>query len=239
MIDIHTHITPNVDDGSSGIGMSLEMLRSEVAQGGNKVFLTPHSFAFETKRFENVYEKMKKVQEISAAEGIPLQIFQGCEIYTYRSKMERILQDLQSGKIPSMNGTRYVMAEFDIDVGNIEDAKYCLDRYLEENWIPIIAHAERYCWTFASVKNIRLLKEMGCLVQANYYDLDEEPNIDIRTCAQELLKAELIDMMGSDAHRTNHRPPKLLGGARYISEHCREEYAEDILWRNAEKFLEV
>ena len=239
MIDIHTHITPNVDDGSSGIGMSLEMLRSEVEQGGNKVFLTPHSFAFETKRPESVYAKMKRVQEISAAEGIPLQVYQGCEIYTNRDKMGEILQDLQSGRIPSMNGTRYVMAEFSVHKGDIEDAKYCLDRYLEENWIPIIAHAERYCRTFASVENIRILNDMGCLVQVNYYDLDEEPNIDIRTCAQELLKAELIDMMGSDAHRTNHRPPKLLGGARYIRKHCREEYAEDLLWRNAEKFLEV
>lgn len=239
LIDIHTHITPNVDDGSSSIEMSLNMLRSEAAQGGSKVFLTPHSFAFETKRFESVYAKMKKAQESSAAEGIPLQIYQGCEIYTNRIKIEEILQDLQSGKIPSMNGTRYVMAEFSVYKGDIEDAKYCLNRYLKENWIPIIAHAERYCRTFASVENIRILKNMGCLVQANYYDLDEEPNDDIRTCAQELLKAELVDMMGSDAHRINHRPPKLVGGVRYIRENCREEYAEDILWRNAEKYLKV
>lgn len=238
MIDIHTHITPNVDDGSSSIEMSMDMLRSEVAQGVNKVFLTPHSFAFETKRPENVYAKMRKVQERAAAEGIPLKIYQGCEIYTYRDKMGRILQDLQNGRIPFMNGTRYVMAEFDVREGDIEDAKYCLSRYLE-GWIPIIAHAERYCWTFATVENIRILKEMGCLVQVNYYDLSEEPNDDIRTCAQELLKAELVDMMGSDAHSSNHRPPKLIRGARYIMENCRAEYAEDILWRNAEKYLKA
>ena len=199
LIDIHTHITPNVDDGSSSIEMSLEMLRSEVAQGVTMVFLTPHSFAFETKRPEDIFEKMRKVQERAEAEGIPLQIYQGCEIYTYRDKMGRILQDLKGGRIPSMNGTRYVMAEFDVYEGDIEDAKYCLSRYLEEGWIPIIAHAERYCWTFATLENIRILKEMGCLVQVNYYDLIEEPNHDIRTCAQELLKAELVDMMGSEA----------------------------------------
>ena len=237
MIDIHTHITPNVDDGSSSIEMSLEMLRSEVAQGVTKVFLTPHSFAFETKRPEDVYAKMRKVQERAAADGIPLQIYQGCEIYTYRDKMGRILQDLKGGRIPSMNGTRYVMAEFDVYEGDIEDAKYCLSRYLEEGWIPIIAHAERYCWTFATLENIRILKEMGCLVQVNDYDLIEEPNHDNRTCAQELLKAELVDMMGSDAHRTNHRPPKLVRGAGYIRENCRAEYADDILWRNVEKYL--
>ena len=76
-------------------------------------------------------------------------------------------------------------------------------------------------------------------VQVNYYDLIEEPNHDIRTCAQELLKAELVDMMGSDAHRTNHRPPKLVRGARYIRQNCRAEYAEDVLWRNVEKYLKA
>lgn len=239
MIDIHTHITPNVDDGSSGMEMSLEMLRSEVAQGVAKAFLTPHSFAFETKRPEDVFEKMRKVQERVAAEGIPLQIYQGCEIYTYRDKMGRILRDLQDGRIPSMNGTQYIMAEFDVYEGDIEDAKYCLSRYLEESWIPIIAHAERYCWTFATVENIHTIKDMGCLVQVNYYDLIEEPNHDIRTCAQELLKAELVDMMGSDAHRINHRPPKLVRGARYIRQNCKAEYAEDVLWRNVEKYLKT
>lgn len=76
-------------------------------------------------------------------------------------------------------------------------------------------------------------------MQANYYDLYEESNHDIRTCAQELLDAELIDMMGSDAHRTNHRPPKLTRGARYIRKNCRAEYAENVLWRNVEKYLKV
>ena len=239
LIDIHTHITPYVDDGSSSIEMSLDMLRSEVTQGVNKVFLTPHSFAFETKRPEDVFAKMRKVKESAAAEGIHLQIYQGCEIYTYRNKMEQILQDLQSGKTPSMNGTRYVMAEFHVHEGDIEDAKYCLGRYLEEGWIPIIAHAERYCRTFTTVENIRMLKEMGCLVQANYYDLEEEHDDDIRRCAQNLVEAELVDMMGSDAHRIGHRPPKLACGERYIRKNCRAEYAEDILWRNAEKFLKV
>lgn len=215
------------------------MLRQEVAQGGSKVFLTPHSFAFETKSPDSVFAKMKKVQERAAIEGIPLEIYLGCEIYTYGDKMERILQDLQSGRIPSMNGTRYVMAEFDVYEGDFEDARYCLNRYLEEGWIPIIAHAERYCWTFTTVENIRILKDMGCLVQVNYYDLDEEPNADIRTCAQELLKSELVDMMGSDAHRTNQRPPKLVHGARYIRENCRAAYAEDILWRNVERYLKA
>ena len=121
-------------------------------------------------------------------------------------KIEEILQDLNSGRLPSMNHTRYILAEFSTSRGTMDDAKYCLTRYLESGWIPIIAHAERYCRTFTTVENIRTLRKMGCLVQANYYDLDEEHDEEIRTCTQSLVEAELVDMMGSDAHRIGHRP---------------------------------
>ena len=242
IIDIHTHITPNVDDGARDMEMSLEMLRNEVAQGCKRVVLTPHSSAFGRggpEIVKHTYEQMKRVQKEAAREGIPVQVFTGCEIYTTRSCIDVILQDLNDGRLPSMNHTRYVMAEFSTYSGTMDDAKYCLTRYLEEGWIPIIAHAERYCRTFTTVENIRTLKQLGCLVQANYYDLDEEHDEEIRTCTQSLVEAELVDMMGSDAHRIGHRPPKLMRGVRYIRENCREEYAEDILWRNAEKYLKL
>ena len=117
IIDIHTHITPNVDDGARDIEMSLEMLRSEAAQGCMRVVLTPHSGAFTWGGPENVkhtYEQMKRVQEEAAREGIPVQVFTGCEIYTTRRNIEEILQDLNSGRLPSMNHTRYILAEFSI-----------------------------------------------------------------------------------------------------------------------------
>lgn len=117
MIDIHTHITPDVDDGAIDMEMSLEMLRSEAAQGCKTVFLTPHSDAFEWDGSENVkymYEQMKRVQKEAVREGIPVQVFQGCEIYTSRRYIEGILHDLKDGRLPSMNQTKYVMAEFSV-----------------------------------------------------------------------------------------------------------------------------
>ena len=239
LVDTHTHITPNVDDGSTSMEMSLEMLRTEAAQGGSCVFLTPHSGYFTSATYRNINAKMESVRQAAAEMELPVRIYKGCEIYTYGGNIERILQDLKDGILPSLNGTRYVLAEFDVHIGLIEESKYCLRRYLDEGWIPIIAHAERYGWEFASVENISVLKEMGCLVQVNFYDLYEEPDESIRTLAQDLLKAELVDLMGSDAHRMTHREPALTQGVNYIRAHCREEYAEDILWRNAERMLEV
>ena len=237
LIDTHTHIAPGVDDGAGSMEMSLAMLRSEAEQGAIVVFLTPHSSAFGGSRTTYTLERMRKVQEAAAKEGLPIRICRGCEIYTERRQMEEILQDLKEGILPSMNGTRYVLAEFSTYWGNMDEAKYCLRRYLEEGWIPIIAHAERYCRTLATAENVKILKEMGCFVQLNFYDLAREPDDGIRSCAQALLQAELADMMGSDAHRMDHRRPELTSGADYIREHCRAEYAADVLWRNAAKLL--
>ena len=239
LADIHTHITPNVDDGSTSMEMSLEMLRTEAAQGGSSVFLTPHSGFFSSATYRDIDAKMESVRQAAAATDITVQIYKGCEIYTYGRNIERNLQALEDDILPSMNETRYVLTEFDVHRDLIEESKYCLRRYLEEGWIPIIAHAERYGWEFASVENISILKEMGCLVQVNFYDLYEEPDENVRTLAQDLVKAELVDLMGSDAHGMTHRKPALKRGVKYIRAHCREEYAEDILWRNAEKILEL
>ena len=237
LIDTHTHIAPGVDDGAGSMEMSLAMLRSEAEQGAKVVFLTPHSSAFGGTWTAYTLERMQEVQEAAVKEGLPIRICWGCEIYTERRQMEEILQNLKDRILPSMNGTRYVLAEFSTYRGNIDEAKYCLRRYLEEGWIPIIAHAERYCRTFATVENVKILKDMGCLVQLNFYDLAREKDDAIRSCAQALLKAELADMMGSDAHRMDHRKPELTSGADYIREHCRAEYAADVLWRNAAKLL--
>ena len=41
MVDIHCHILPAVDDGSTSVQMSLEMLRRGLAEGITEAVLTP------------------------------------------------------------------------------------------------------------------------------------------------------------------------------------------------------
>ena len=45
MIDFHTHILPNVDDGSKSVDESLMMLRSLQQQGVRMIMATPHFYA--------------------------------------------------------------------------------------------------------------------------------------------------------------------------------------------------
>ncbi len=50
-------------------------------------------------------------------------------------------------------------------------------------------------------------------------------------------KDNMIDFIGSDAHRTYHRPPKYTNGVNRIYETCSEDYADALCFGNVERLL--
>ena len=53
------------------------------------------------------------------------------------------------------------------------------------------------------------------------------------------LKNRLIDFVGTDAHRTDYKSPEAAVGAAAIREKYGVEYAERVLYKNAENALRV
>ena len=81
MIDIHSHILPLVDDGSSSVDMSLDMLDEAYRDGTKEIVLTPHlAYAY---GFENPNYKIKELfgqfKDIVEDVGIPIKMYLGCE----------------------------------------------------------------------------------------------------------------------------------------------------------------
>lgn len=74
-------------------------------------------------------------------------------------------------------------------------------------------------------------------MQINAYSLVEEKNESTKELARMLLKNKLVTFVGSDAHRTTHRPPNIKSGVDYIYQNCDGQYADDICFRNAERYL--
>lgn len=74
-------------------------------------------------------------------------------------------------------------------------------------------------------------------VQVNAYSLVEEGSSDVKEFARKLLEGKLITFIGSDAHRTDHRPVNMSSGIGFIYDNCDEEYAKDICYRNAKRML--
>ena len=59
----------------------------------------------------------------------------------------------------------------------------------------------------------------------------------LREFARQLLKDKMVMFIGSDAHRTNHRPSNVKSGIDYIYENCDKEYADAVCYKNAEQLL--
>ena len=232
MIDLHMHIIPDVDDGSDSVEMSGKMLNMAIGQGVEVVFATSHSSAYEEDA-EYTREQYCKLQKMIKDRELLIKICLGCEILYDIRYIDRILNDLESGKIPSLNGTRYVLTELFYGLG--KNAMYYLNLLLERGWIPVIAHAERMA--DLSVDIIKEMREAGCKIQINAYSIVEENDERTRTRALALLDNQLVDFVGSDAHRLDYRPPAVKKGIDYLYLNYEEQYVDDILYNNATNLI--
>ena len=71
----------------------------------------------------------------------------------------------------------------------------------------------------------------------NAYSLFDEMDDSIKNWARRLVQERKVDFLGTDAHRTYHRPPSAEMGLNWLYENVEQEYADAIAWSNAQKFL--
>lgn len=234
MTDIHIHIIPGVDDGSFTMDMSQSMLVMAYMQGVHRIFATPHSAAFINGK-EFVWKRFAELKEWIEQMPLGQQLFLGCEVRCETTRMQETLRHLETGRFPSMNGTRYVLTEFSTMV-QPEGALQMSGQLLAEGWLPIIAHVERYPALFQD-DTIQRLIDKGCCLQINACSLEDEEDAGIVKRSRELLAGEKVSFLGSDAHRLNCRPPSVERGLAYVYEHCTKGYADTVCTVNAERYL--
>lgn len=234
--DTHIHIIPNVDDGADDMRMALRMLKSSADQGVRRTFATPHNVAFDYGA-DYCYKAIKYLERQAQRNHIPMELYMGCEIFCEPSQMGHILDQLDNDVYPTMNGTNYVLIEFNPYKATFPEVYYCVERLRSARYIPIFAHVERYADTFGDRMHLDYFKSIGCKMQVNLYSFVEEEFEPVRSVAQALLEYKMIDFIGTDAHKTYIRPPMVENGVYYILEHTDWEYARKILVENAQEML--
>ena len=109
MTDIHSHVIPFVDDGSKDLGDSIQMLKKAYEIGVNKVFCTPHYRKPYNRSASSITRHFEELKQALENENIPIKLFLGQEIYAE----DNIVELLENGTVLTMNGTKYVLIEFD------------------------------------------------------------------------------------------------------------------------------
>ena len=107
MVDIHCHILPMVDDGSNTIETSLAMLDAAYHDGSDAFILTPHyacEYDFDNPK-EKVMTRFEEFKEIVRQEGIPVNLYPGCE---FLFSSDECFKD-NFDDITLFNHTRYLL----------------------------------------------------------------------------------------------------------------------------------
>ncbi len=206
LVDIHHHILPGVDDGASNLETALEMARLAVADGIRKIVATPHpNKQTGIGSREITVQAVAKFNQALAENGIrELEIYPGVECYL----VPEIVDRLKKGELFPLNHSRYVLIEFSTLVApaNIENMMFWLR---DQNYVPIIAHPERYNYVQQDPIWLAKLVRLGCLSQVTAGSFYGRFGKRCQSSAEVLLRQNLVHLIASDAHNVKVRPPQI------------------------------
>lgn len=228
MIDIHTHILPNIDDGSRNIEETVNLIKEAKNAGFEEIACTSHykEGFFETDAPERelwvnaIYENLKN-------KNIDMNIYLGNEIYM----TENIIPLLEDGKASTINDTSYVLFELPLDE-EPEDLYDLIYEMQQCKIVPILAHPERYSYVQKDPELIYDLIEKGVLMQANYGSVIGQYGEKAELIVKKLYENNMIHLLGSDVHRQNTVYPKMPQILSELKELIGEEKLKELTTTN-------
>lgn len=202
MVDFHTHILPEIDDGSPDAKTSAAMLETIFNQGVDRVVATPHFYMIKNDldSFLNCREQAIKelIAEVEYNENIP-KVAVGAEVLLHPE-----IANVEGIERLCIEGTNYMLTELPFSRWYKSTTYDVLARIVNRGIVPIIAHIERYMYLQNDKDVVFRLIDMGCLIQANGEFFE---NLITRRKAYYLLKHEAIHFLGSDCHNMENRKP--------------------------------
>ena len=234
MIDIHSHIIPNVDDGARSVEETFNILKEAQEAGFTDVILTSHFLLnyYETNAQELIFWK-EKLQEVLKKQGTKINLHSGMEIYI-TNQMEELLENK---KILTLANSRYMLIELPLAT-NVKYFDYVV-YYLEAKGIkPIIAHPERYKCIQKDPDIVEEYIEKGCLIQCNYGSIVNLYGREAEKTIKTLLKKNQVHFLGSDVHRENGTYLIILDAIKKIRKIIGENKINELTTINPKKILQ-
>lgn len=229
MIDLHSHILPELDDGSQSLQESLAMARMAVESGVTAMAATPHCA---NDRASEVYKAWKLLRQALKESRIPLKLFPGMEIFG----TEDTLQLLQEGRLFTLNGSRYPLIEFSFHSDGDRETRI-LRSLCKAGLRPIVAHPERYSYIQYDPEMINRWYHMGCLMQVNRGSLLGRFGAREQEMAAELVSRNFAAVVATDAHSPQMRTPWMADVQRLLSREFSPACARTLLLENPRRIL--
>ncbi len=209
VIDFHSHVLNNIDDGSKSLEMSIEMLTESKKQGIDIQIATPHFYAHKMNPESYLVKRAEAYSVLKEEAGkLGIELLLGSEVAFFRGMSEwEFLEEF------CITGTKLLLIEMPFrqwtsrDIDAIEELQYRGVR-------PVIAHLERFI-PFQKKKDcINELINMDVIIQFNCEDL-----LDFwkRGKLLKLIANNDNVILGSDCHNVSTRVQNLGLGRELIA----------------------
>lgn len=233
MVDLHSHILPNIDDGSSSVFETFIMLKEAEKAGFTDIIATPHYILGSIE--QNKEDVLNQINEINIAakeQGIHVKIHPGAEFFG----VPNISDTIKNDKFLSLNLSKYILIEF-----AMHNRPLYIDKLIFElcnlGYLPIIAHPERYSYVQDDLSIVSQWQNIGALIQSNYGTLLGKYGSSAQKTLIKLLKNKQVDFMGSDCHSAGSVYDNMFESIKKLNKIVDEEYFEFITKNNAKKIL--
>ena len=234
MIDIHSHILFNIDDGAETLEDSVRLCRDAADNGVKLITATLHFFDYSHIRsfVSERNHKISVLREILDEEGIPISVAAGSELF---------LNDkvFSAGDLDALtiNGSRYMLCEFPLGPFDIDRAPLWIDELISRGYTPIVAHPERYIEFHRNLYIIDELLDREVVFQVNIDSLTGKNGEEPQKMAVDMVMRKIALLIGSDAHDTEYRHTRLREKFKDLPECIGEKILLDCMDKNAKAII--
>ncbi|MGK4567229.1 tyrosine-protein phosphatase [Flavobacterium sp. 3HN19-14] len=198
-IDIHSHLLFGIDDGAKTFEDTLFLTNSLMEFGTNAFITTPHTInhVWDNTR-EGILAKHDETTKLLSGNNVNI---------PFRSASEYLMDVdfvTQFNREPLLTlKDNYVLVEMSYMNAPIQLYDILFDLQ-NADYIPVLAHPERYVFYHNNIAEYKRLKKAGCHFQLNLLSSVGYYGEAVFQTAKELLSLGMIDYVGSDAHHKNH-----------------------------------
>lgn len=234
MLDIHTHILPDIDDGARDLDESVRLCALGRANHIKGTVATPHFNALgDIDNFlDERTNRMEILRNAVKENGIDMKIYTGAEVFIdddifYSKNLSRL----------SINNSRYILVEFAFSGLRLRNILEYLNEIYSMNLVPIIAHPERYEYFQKDYNAVNELASRGVLFQINAASLASRDGREEFELAYEMAFKGVASFIATDAHSSYGRPNDLAEMLRAFPGDIDPKFMQKMLSTNAECVL--
>jgi len=225
VVDIHSHILPEVDDGPKSWDVCVTMCETAAADGITHQVATPHA----NDRYHYDREYLKGLlAELQSRVGDKIKLSLGCDFHL---SFENIQDALSNPSRYVIDQTRYLLVEFS-NYGIPQNATDSFTKFGDLGITVIVTHPERNPILRQNLQRVVEWAEQGCVVQVTGSAITGFWGERVRTAAQWLLERQAAHVLATDAHDLEKRVPILSSARDSVARQYGEEVAHALVDAN-------